>query len=140
MKIVKQLPHDLSPNGNSISSSEHEAVPSKHCHACGETHVTGYCPLKLTGVASCGLCGIAHFSAFDTCPYLMSEGQVRLMLDALKASTEPKEIIEMARTQLRTRIHKLIEEKKRRRASLEPAPNTSHLQPHAAEGAISQAT
>lgn len=124
----------MSPKSDLISSIECEAVPSKHCHACGETHIAGYCPLKLTSIEQCGLCGIAYCGAFDKCPHLMSEGQVRLMLDALKASTEPKEIIEMARTQLRTQIHKLAEKKKQYRASLGPVSNTSYLQPHETDG------
>lgn len=140
VKIVKQLLSDLSPNGDSIPSREQESLLKQHCHACGEMHVTGYCPLKLTGVEHCGLCGLAHFGASDSCPHLMSEGQVRLMLDALKASNEPKEIIDMARAQLRSRIHKLVENKKRQRGSLGPINSASHLQPQESNATSSHAT
>jgi chromodomain-helicase-DNA-binding protein 4 len=74
--------------------------------------------MKRTGVEHCELCGIAHFGGTDNCANLKSEKQVRLMLDALKTSTEAREDIELARTQLRVRIHDLVQEKKQRRASL----------------------
>jgi chromodomain-helicase-DNA-binding protein 4 len=99
----------------------HEHLQTRYCHACGETHVTGFCVLKRTGVEHCGLCGIAHFGGTDNCPNLKSEKQVRLMLDALKTSTEARGDIELARTQLRVRIHDLVQEKKQKRASLGPA-------------------
>lgn len=98
-----------------------ESVQIRNCHACGETHVTGFCTLKRTGVEQCGLCGIAHFGGTHNCANLKSEKQVRLMLDALKTSTEARDDIELARTQLRLRIHGLVREKKQKRASLAPA-------------------
>jgi hypothetical protein len=49
------------------------------------------------------------------------------MLDALKTSTEARDDIELARTQLRVRIHHLVQEKKQKRASLAPA--AGNIQP-----------
>lgn len=46
------------------------------------------------------------------------------MLDALKTSGDARDDIELARTQLRLRIHDLVQEKKQKRASLAPTALT----------------
>jgi hypothetical protein len=51
------------------------------------------------------------------------------MLDALKTSTEARDDIELARTQLRLRIHYLVQEKKQKRASLVSAAGNMQLPP-----------
>lgn len=75
--------------------------------------MTGYCALKRAGPEHCNLCGLAHYGTARTCPHLSSETQVRLMLDALKTSTEPRESIEAARSYLRGVIGDLVRKKKR---------------------------
>jgi hypothetical protein len=97
---------------------DREVVQIGYCHACGETHAIGFCALKRAGVEHCGLCGIAHFGGTLNCANLKSEKQARLMLDALKTSTEARDNIELVRAQLRLRIHDLVQEKKQKRASL----------------------
>ena len=51
------------------------------------------------------------------------------MLDALKASTEDRGDIELARAQLRVRIHELVQEKKQKRVSLGPVAGSFLPQP-----------
>lgn len=77
--------------------------------------MTGYCALKRAGVEHCSLCGLAHYGTARTCPHLSSETQVRLMLDALKTSTESRESIEAARSYLRGVIGDLVRKKKRQK-------------------------
>ncbi len=138
-KIAKSI---LSPSleadqrENATSLFNHEALQTRHCHACGETHVTGFCTLKRTGVEHCGLCGIAHFGGADNCANLKSEKQVRLMLDALKTSTEARDDIELARTQLRIRIHDLVQEKKQKRANLGLAAGNIQSSPSKVSGSL----
>jgi len=75
----------------------------------------GYCALKRAGAEHCNLCGLAHYGTARTCPHLSSETQVRLMLDALKTSTESRESIEAARSYLRGVIGDLVRKKKRQK-------------------------
>jgi hypothetical protein len=64
----------------------------------------GRCKLKLKPVELCGLCGLAHFGISGTCPHLGSEVQIRLMLDALQKSNEPKAQVESVRQRLREEL------------------------------------
>lgn len=70
------------------------------CFVCAKHHPMGSCPLKQAGVEHCGLCGLAHYGIARTCPHLRSETQVARMLDALKHSTEDRELIEKAKKYL----------------------------------------
>ncbi|GIC90589.1 putative chromatin remodeling complex subunit (Chd3) [Aspergillus udagawae] len=70
------------------------------CFVCAKHHPLGSCPLKQAGVEHCGLCGLAHYGIARTCPHLRSETQVARMLDALKHSTEDRELIEKAKKYL----------------------------------------
>ncbi|KFY26250.1 hypothetical protein V493_04199 [Pseudogymnoascus sp. VKM F-4281 (FW-2241)] len=93
------------------------AIHNRQCLACDSVHAVGQCPSKRAGVEHCGLCGMAHYGFTQSgseaaCPSLSSEIQVRLMLDALKTSTEPRETIESARTYLRGVIGNLVKKKK----------------------------
>lgn len=109
------------------------AIHNRQCLACGSIHAVGQCPLKRSGMEHCGLCGLAHYGftqkgAERSCPHLSSETQVRLMIDALKMSTEPKEIIEPARSYLRGVIGDLVK-KKRRAVELQEARSRPILPP-----------
>lgn len=73
----------------------------KTCLACDGTHVRGRCPLRLAGVELCGLCGLAHYgSAGRPCPQFRSMEHCRAMIEALRQSTEPKAIVELAKKYL----------------------------------------
>ncbi|KAB2568919.1 Chromatin remodeling factor mit1 [Lasiodiplodia theobromae] len=90
-------------------------VPAGHvrrCPACTRTHLVGACPLKLTGVEHCNLCGLAHFGAGRACPHIGSETQVREMLQALKHSAEPRHLVELAVKYLRGVKGNLVQKKK----------------------------
>ena len=52
----------------------------------------GQCPIQAKGAEKCGLCGLAHFSISRSCPHFSSEVQLRVMLDSLRTSKEPKPI------------------------------------------------
>ena len=69
----------------------------KPCIACQHYHQPGSCPLKLAGVEHCGLCGIAHYGRQRTCPHLTSVTQLRLMVEAIKKSTEAQDIKDLAK-------------------------------------------
>lgn len=71
------------------------------CLACDSTHARGRCPLRLGGVELCGLCGLAHYgSAGRPCPQFRSMEHCRAMIEALKHSTEPRAIVELAKKYL----------------------------------------
>lgn len=94
------------------------AVHNRQCLACDSIHAVGQCPSKRSGAEHCGLCGLAHYGFIQSgsgaaCPQFSSETQVRLMLDALKMSTEPRHIIEPARDYLRGVIGNLVRKKKK---------------------------
>ncbi|GAD95607.1 chromatin remodeling complex subunit (Chd3), putative [Paecilomyces variotii No. 5] len=94
--------HATQLNGTALDgSADGGHTPTVPCLACKRLHPTGHCPLKLSGVEHCGLCGIAHFGHQRTCPHLTSESQVALMLSFLKESTEIKSLVEEARRYLR---------------------------------------
>ena len=79
--------------------SEGDPLDSSHraCLACGKHHRPGYCPLMVAGVEHCELCGIAHYGHQRACPHLTSVTQLRLMVEAIKNSTEPQEIKDLAK-------------------------------------------
>ncbi|KAH7396549.1 hypothetical protein DE146DRAFT_614275 [Phaeosphaeria sp. MPI-PUGE-AT-0046c] len=85
------------------------------CPACRKQHLQGACELKAAGVEHCGLCGLAHFGHSRTCPHIKSETQVRAMLEALKNSNEPKELVDLAVKYLRGVKGTLVQQKKRDR-------------------------
>ncbi|KAL5118562.1 hypothetical protein ACEQ8H_003577 [Pleosporales sp. CAS-2024a] len=96
------------------------------CPACRKTHPVGACQLKAAGVEHCGLCGLAHYGHGRTCPHIKSETQVRAMLEALKTSNEPKELVDLASKYLRGVKGTLVQFKKRER---EKAQNGGVLPP-----------
>ena len=69
------------------------------CLACNELHATGFCPLKLAGVDTCALCGLAHYGSGRQriCPHLNSVTQCRVLLETIKQSNEPGELKERAK-------------------------------------------
>ena len=97
------------------------------CLACGNRHRPGYCPLMVAGVEHCELCGIAHYGHQRACPHLTSVTQLRLMVEAIKNSTEPQEIKELAKKRVVGLIGSLNQTKrqkkelKRQRDEFDPA-------------------
>jgi len=75
------------------------------CQACRERHFNGSCPLKTKPLESCPLCGLAHFGNLTACPHLQDEVQIRLMLDALRKSHEPKAKVDALVERLRKELY-----------------------------------
>ena len=94
----------LTPNGvplpASIISTGAPAEALTQCIACGGSHQTGYCPLKLAGAEFCNLCGLPHYGHQRACPHLNSVTQLRAMIEAIKQSPEPMEIKNEAKKKL----------------------------------------
>ena len=83
------------------------------CLACGGLHAMGWCPLKIAGAKECELCGLAHFGYSRTCPHLNSVTQLRAMLDAIKQSTEPQELKDVAKKKITGIIGDLNQRKRK---------------------------
>lgn len=66
------------------------------CHRCGCVHGPGQCRSGII-LDKCHLCGIADHSLTRVCPKLATYGQLRMMLDRLARSHEPKDRVEAAR-------------------------------------------
>lgn len=99
--------------------TEHGSLPSSHmCSACDESHPLGWCRIKLAAVEHCGLCGIAHLGHGRTCPHLGSEAQVVTLLQTLKESTEPRELVDQAVKYLRMIRGDLVQRKRNREKKL----------------------
>ncbi|KFY94121.1 hypothetical protein V498_04047 [Pseudogymnoascus sp. VKM F-4517 (FW-2822)] len=116
-KIVRDVPN-MSDDPDFMRTFGNIAVHNRQCLACDSIHAVGQCPSKRSGAEHCGLCGLAHYGFIQSgsgaaCPQFSSETQVRLMLDALKMSTEPRHIIEPARDYLRGVIGNLVRKKKK---------------------------
>ena len=88
-------------------------ITQQPCLACDEPHILGHCPLKHSGVEHCPLCGIAHFGHGRTCPHLNSVTQCRIMLEALKKSSESKPERSMAKRYIVGIINDLNRRKQR---------------------------
>jgi chromodomain-helicase-DNA-binding protein 4 len=95
--------------------STYASYSNRVCSACLKQHPQGACELKAAGVEHCGLCGLAHFGHSRTCPHIKSETQVRAMLEALRNSNEPKELVDAATKYLRGVKGTLVQQKKRDR-------------------------
>lgn len=109
VKVARNHANNFYDVSNALPAN---AAQTRQCLACNEVHPVGYCRLKRTGFENCGLCGLAHYGTARTCPNLQSETQVRLMLDALKTSTDTKDNIDKARAYLRGVVGDLVRRKK----------------------------
>ncbi|KAL4872970.1 hypothetical protein BDV12DRAFT_161073 [Aspergillus spectabilis] len=102
VRTFKRVISDLTtpsqqPTPNSIGIDGQANRHGDPCIACGRVHALGSCPLKVAGVEHCGLCGIAHFGFARACPHLRSDLQVTRMIDALKQSTEDRQLVALAK-------------------------------------------
>ena len=105
-----------------------DSMPPLHnCSACNEIHPMGWCRLKLAGVEYCGLCGLAHVGHGRTCPHLNSETQVTTLLETLKESTEPREMIELAQKYLRMIRGDLVQRKRKQESKQQEAARKAQL-------------
>ncbi|KAH3934471.1 hypothetical protein JI435_064500 [Parastagonospora nodorum SN15] len=102
---------------------------NRHCPACRKMHPQGACELKAAGVEHCGLCGLAHYGHSRTCPHIKSETQVRAMLEALRNSNEPKELVDLASKYLRGVKGTLVQQKKRDREKAAAAAQNGGVPP-----------
>jgi len=66
----------------------------------------------MKGAGLCNLCGVAHIGLSDKCLQFISEAQIRLLLDNLRQSNEPKAWIEAARVVLRRELTRKSQAKK----------------------------
>ncbi|KAJ5281098.1 hypothetical protein N7478_006470 [Penicillium angulare] len=92
------------------------------CIGCNRRHPSGQCPVKAAGVENCPLCGLAHFGGRRICPHLHSKIQIDRMMDALRKSNEPRELVSAAKKYLKGIIGNLAmaERKASGRHSLMP--------------------
>lgn len=97
MPLGSQLPRQ------SLGMDGATGLPAK-CPACDNYHPTGLCPLKIAGVESCPLCGIAHYGRVRICPHINSVTQLQAMQEAIKHSTESPEIKELAKKKVTSLI------------------------------------
>ena len=95
-------------------SAESDNARYHPCIACSEVHAVGYCPLKFAGVEFCNLCGLPHYGVARTCPHLTSVTQLRLMVDAIRQSTESNELKDLARKRVVGIIGDLNQRKRRK--------------------------
>lgn len=90
---VRPISQEISGMVESSGNAQHRT-----CLACDGVHIRGRCPLRLAGVELCGLCGLAHYgSAGRPCPQFRSMEHCRAMIEALRHSTEPRAIVELAK-------------------------------------------
>lgn len=100
------------------------------CLACDGIHAGGRCPLRLAGVELCGLCGLAHYgSAGRPCPQFRSIEHCRAMLEALKQSSEPRAVIELAKKYLYGVIGSLSRKTKEQNEKLGSVNQVEVVQP-----------
>jgi chromodomain-helicase-DNA-binding protein 4 len=111
---VKPFRRAQMPTRSPLETS-YGSYSNRTCPACRKQHPAGACELKAAGVEHCGLCGLAHFGHSRTCPHIKSETQVRAMLEALRNSNEPKELVDAAMKYLRGVKGTLVQQKKRDR-------------------------
>ena len=93
-----------------------QMVPA-HCLACNNRyglHAAGFCPVKLAGPEYCNLCAQAHYGTQGSCPHLKSEEKIRASLRALENSPEDKNLVDMARRQMKIELANVVQEKKRK--------------------------
>ena len=68
--------------------------------------------MKRAGVEYCPICKLAHFP--QMCPHFNSETQLEAMMDALRQSTEDKELVDEAKRIVRERKGQLQRDKRER--------------------------
>jgi len=88
------------PPTSLVLNDPEDTDPVIRCLICETYHHRGHCPLKLAGPEYCNICGMAHYGRARTCPHFKSETQVGAMLNALKQSTESRQLVDLAKKYL----------------------------------------
>ncbi|KAJ5109208.1 hypothetical protein N7456_005883 [Penicillium angulare] len=96
-----------------------------NCIACNRPHPSGQCPVKAAGVENCPLCGLAHFGGRRVCPHLHSKVQIDRMMDALRKSNEPRELVSAAKRYLKGIIGNLAMAERKASGRNSLMPNTT---------------
>ena len=121
--VYRSPVQDSKPTGSVVNSFDGAA---NVCIACHEMHPVRYCKLKAMGTEICNLCGLAHFGFARTCPHLNSVTQLRAMHEAIKISSEPQELKDLAKKKVTGIIGDLNQ--RRRRKEAEIARNEAEMQ------------
>lgn len=106
---IPQAQTDRAAEMRQVIVIDDDSEPCSHCKA---EHPVGECPQQQGGLEHCGLCSIAHLSVSRKCPQTATEVQLRLMLDSLKHSTEPKEHLAATKQLLKRELAERIRRKK----------------------------
>ena len=96
---------------NSVNGS-HQCLACNNRHG---SHEPGFCPLKLAGCEVCNLCSKPHYGTPGSCAVLRSEELVRSFYKSLNKSLEGKQLIAMAKRQLRNDLSAIVQDRKRKR-------------------------
>ncbi|KAH9218901.1 PHD/FYVE-zinc-finger like domain-containing protein [Leptodontidium sp. 2 PMI_412] len=83
----------LNRHGRGEMPKQRQKISSPWCPECRSDHPRGQCPLQPRFTEICGICRLSHFGMGKSCPKMSSEAQIRLMLDSLKHSKEPHELV-----------------------------------------------
>ena len=123
--IVRPISQELSGMVESSGNAQRRA-----CLACDGVHARGRCHLRLAGVEICGLCGLAHYgSTGRPCPQFRSMEHCRAMIEALKHSTEPREVVELAKKYIYGVIGSISRKTKEQNERLGPRDQVEVVQP-----------
>ena len=63
----------------------------------------------MMGADHCNLCGVTHFGFSDKCLHYLSVVQIRVLLDSLRQSNEPKAKVDAARVVLRRELARKLQ-------------------------------
>jgi chromodomain-helicase-DNA-binding protein 4 len=63
----------------------------------------------MMGADPCQVCGVAHFGFSDKCLHYLSVVQIRVLLDSLRQSNEPKAKVDAARMVLRRELARKLQ-------------------------------
>lgn len=113
----------MNPNGR--NPRKVSGKPTCSCPACIELYAEESSSPKASGKEFCPLCGLPHFRQGRTCPNIKSETQVNAMMNALKQSVEPKQLVDAATKYLQSVKDKLVQQRKQKEADLLANANTN---------------
>lgn len=123
--VIRPISQELSGMVESSGNAQRRT-----CLACDGAHARGRCPLRLAGVELCGLCGLAHYgSAGRPCPQFRSMEHCRAMIEALKHSTEPRAVVELAKKYIYGVIGSISRKTKEQNERLGPQNQVEVVQP-----------
>lgn len=86
------------------SNATDSADTARKCKICSKIHLGGQCQVRNIPIEICTLCKTSHFSGLPrgrTCPAFANVMDMRAILEDLKRSGEPPELIDQAKAYLR---------------------------------------